>query len=248
MDNPDLAAAAAAPAAAIATAPMIDATHANLARLPASVTAVLGKVAGYDSGTGDIEWTTPDWARFPRAGHVLLEQGYTWTPAQVLAASGFDVEGKAVTPLMAAAGVRTRIAAGIQWTDIYGSDGALAATEAALKAFGPGGWYYGHVDCWLADWNLSEAQAAALLGTLIHGMTCRAVQWASPTSNAATVIPGTSMTLAQAQVDLSVTEAAWHAWAPPVPPPLAWQAQALAVVRGVAADVAGLEQLLAAHQ
>jgi len=248
VDNPDLV--AAAPAAAIATAPMIDATHANLARPTASLAAVLGNVAGYDSGTGDSECTPADWARFPRAGHVVLEQGYTWTPAQILAASGFDVEDKAVTPLMAAAGVRTRIAAGITWTTIYGSDSKLAATEAALQALGPS-WYYGHVDCWLADWNLTEAQAAALLGTLIHGMTCRAVQWASPSSNAATVIPGTTITLAQAQVDLSATEAAWHAYVP-VP---TWQAQAQAMAvtaRGLAADLAadtaGLLQLLAAHQ
>jgi hypothetical protein len=240
VDNPDLA------AAAPATVAMIDATHANLARLPANVAAALAKVCGYDSGTGDIEWTIPDWARFPKAGHVLLEQGYTWTPAQILTATGFDVENKAVTPLMAAAGVKERIANGIQWTLIYGSDGWLAAVEAALKALGPS-WYFGHVECFLANWNLSEAQAAALLGTLIHGMTCRAVQWASPTSNPATVIPGTTLTLAEAQVDLSVTEAAWHAYVAPVAPS-PWQAQALAIANGLAADLSGLKNLLAAHQ
>jgi hypothetical protein len=213
-----------------ATTPMIDATHANLARIPANVAAAVAKVAGYDSGTSDIQWTPADFSRFPHAGHVRLEQGYTWTLPQILNCEGFDVERGAVTPQVAAAGVQARINAGIQWTTIYGSDGSLAAVQAALKAFGPS-WYYGHVDCWLADWNLDEAQAAAKLGTEIHGMTCRAVQWASPATNPGTVIPGTTLTLAQAQADLSVTEAAWHAYVapaapkPPVPAPAVeyWQ-------------------------
>ena len=41
-------------------------------------------------------------------------------------------------------------------------------------------------------------------------MTCRAVHWASPTSNPGTIVPGGTLTLAQAQVDLSVAEDAWH--------------------------------------
>jgi hypothetical protein len=201
------------------TIPMIDATHANLARIPAAVAAVLPKVCGYDSGTPDIEWTGPDWSRFPRAGHMVLEQGYTWTAAQILACDGFDVERGTLTAVQAAEGTHMRVAAGIEWTVIYGSDGSLAAVEQALMALGHG-WYYGHVEAFLADWDLDLGQATAKLGTEIHGLTCRAVQWAPASLNASTLIPGTSLTLGHAQADLSVTDATWHAYVPPAPVPV----------------------------
>ena len=51
----------------------------------------------------------------------------------------------------------------------------------------------------IADWNLSEHLAGlAAYGDVYAG------QWASPTSNPNTVIPGTNHTLATANVDLNV--------------------------------------------
>jgi hypothetical protein len=132
------------------------------------------------------------------------------------------VESGAATPAGAVGWVKARITAGITWSTIYGTDSTLAAVKAALDAAGPAGWYSGHVNVWLADWNLSESGAAVLIGTLIHGMTCVAVQWASPTSNPRTIVPGGTATLQQANVDLSVADANWHpapAVTPPPPPP-----------------------------
>lgn len=198
------------------TSDLIDATHDNVGHIPGGTP----KVAGYTTGTKDIAWTAADWAMFPRAGHVRLEQGWAWGYAQAIGCDGFDVEAQAVTPAEVVQGVKWRIAAGLTWTTIYASDGLLAAVTRALQGAGPQGWYWGHVDCWLADWNLSEAEASAKLGQLIHGLTCRAVQWASPTSNPGTIVPGTTnVTLQQAQVDLSVSQPGWHAFTPPPPPP-----------------------------
>ena len=193
---------------------MVDATHASVAGVPASVP----KVAGYVTGTPDIEWVTADWARFPASGHVRIEQGYGPVPKPSLW-DVLDIETGAWQPGDVPGQVKSRIAAGITWTTAYASDGLLAEVEHALIAAGPHGWYYGHVDCWLADWNLNEVQAAALVGQLVHGMTCRAVQWASPTSNPHTLLPGTSRTLSQVNCDLSAAAAGWHPAALPPPPP-----------------------------
>jgi len=165
---------------------------------------------GYVTGTGYVPWTTTEWGYFPRAGHVRIDQ----SPGLASFAAGHadvaDVEYLAGTIGSFTVAIRERIAAGHQWSTIYGTDSTIAAAAAALQAAGQHGWYYGHVDCWLADWNLDEAQAAALIGRQVHGLTCRAVQWASPTSNPGLIVPGGSSTLAQLQVDLSIADAAWH--------------------------------------
>jgi hypothetical protein len=66
-------------------------------------------------------------------------------------------------------------------------------------------WSARHVRLWLADWSLSRAQAARLLGTRLDGHKIVAVQWASPASNPDTPLPRSSLTLEQANCDLSVT-------------------------------------------
>ena len=73
-------------------------------------------------------------------------------------------------------------------------------------------WFYGHVDCWLANWNLDKKDAEGLLGKLVEGMTCRAVQWASPSSNPTTIAPDSTQTLRDLNVDLSVTLPEWFAY------------------------------------
>jgi hypothetical protein len=193
------------------TVTLIDAIRVNAHNIPPSTP----KVAGYGTGIGDVPWTDAEWDLFPHSGLVVIDQ----TPGGAVFAAGqadvYDMEALAGTPGQFPALVKARIAKGITWSTGYGTDSTLAAAKAALDGAGPHGWYYGHVDCWLANWNLSEAQAAALVDTLVQGLTCRAVQWASPSSNPNTIVPGGTQTLAQAQVDLSVAEAAWH----PAPPP-----------------------------
>src|SRR5215469_3948355 len=189
-----------------ATETMIDAIRVNAHNIPRGTP----KVAGYVTGTGAVPWTAAEWGLFPRAGHVRIDQ----SPGLAVFAAGHadvaDVEFLAGTVSSFTHGVRARIAAGVQWSTIYGTDGTIAGAAAALQAAGAHGWYYGHVDCWLANWNLNEAEAAALIGQLVHGLTCRAVQWASPTSNPGTIVPGGKLNLTQAQVDLSVAEDSWH--------------------------------------
>jgi hypothetical protein len=55
-----------------------------------------------------------------------------------------------------------------------------------------------------------QAQADNLLGTRLHGHKVVAVQWASPSSNPNTPLPRSSLTLRQANCDLSVTLDYWH--------------------------------------
>lgn len=198
-----------------ATETMIDAIRTNARNIPGSTL----KVAGYVTGSGDVPWTSAEWGLFPKAGHVRIDQTPTGQAFALGDADVYDIEALAGTVTSFIHCVRQRISSGIQWSTAYGTDSTLAAVEAALEAAGPHGWYFGHVDCWLANWDLSESQAAALIGREVHGMTCRAVQWASPTSNPTTPVPGSGLSLASAQVDLSVAEASWHAPSAPKPEP-----------------------------
>lgn len=189
-----------------ATEPMIDATRVNAHNIPREAV----KVAGYVTGLGAVPWTAAEWALFPESGHVRIDQSPSLSSFAQGLADVADLEYLAGTVASFVAAVESRIDLGITWSTAYGTDSTLAAVEGALEAAGPHGWYFGHVDAWLADWNLSEAQAAGVVGTLVHGLTCRAVQWASPSSNPGTLVPGSGLTLAQAQVDLSVAEDSWH--------------------------------------
>ena len=191
-----------------ATEVMIDAIRVNAHNIPRSTP----KVAGYVTGTGAVPWTATEWGYFPRAGKVRIDQ----TPGLAVFSDGqadvADVEYLAGTigSFVDAVRARIRSRAGGGWSTIYGTDSTIAAADAELQAAGPHGWYYGHVDCWLANWDLDEAGAAALIGREIHGLTCRAVQWASPTSNPVTIVPGGTVNLTQAQLDLSVAQTTWH--------------------------------------
>lgn len=172
---------------------MVDTIHADVSHLPPT----LRKVLGYVTGTPDIQWTAGDWARFPRAAKVRLSQ---WPGQAVFTADGFDIEPGAWTVQAAVNGARARRQRG-QRTLFYLPRSLWGPARAAVAIAGLGGW----VDYGIADWSLSRAQAAELLGGRVVF-----VQYASPTSNPHTVIPGTRLTLAQANADLSVTLASWH--------------------------------------
>lgn len=187
---------------------MVDATH-DAIRANPKVIEGIPWVAEYVSGTTDIEATAQDWDIVP-AGikRVRIWQGYGPDPA-IDAFDEIDIERGAVTPQRAAAMVKKRVDGGITWTNLYASIDNLAATAKAIQAYGHDVWN-GHVTCRLADWNLNRAEATAKVGTYVAGMTCIGVQWASPTSNPNTILPGPSgLTLRQANVDLSVVDARW---------------------------------------
>ena len=190
--------------------PMLDATVAHARSIPLATV----KVAGYVTGAG-VAWDAKTWAWFPDAGKVRIEQD---PPAAVpLHSDVLDVERGAATPNDAPGWVLARVSAGLQWSTIYASSDVLGSVADEFRASGYSH-FLGHVDAWLADWNLTEHQAAALIGTQVHGLTVRAVQWASPTSNPNLIVPGSTATLAQALIDVSVAEAAWHGPAPLAPP------------------------------
>jgi hypothetical protein len=182
---------------------MADAIHADAGNVPVSIP----KVAGYVTGTSDIEWTATDWARFPDSGHVRIDQ----SPALAAWASGAadvaDIEKGTATQATAVQVALTRKARG-WWSFIYVAQGNFTAMQAAVDAAG----LSGSVQYWIANWDLDEAQAAAQLqGDVI------AVQYASPSSNPDTVVPGGTQTLAQANIDLSVTIPSWFQLVPPEP-------------------------------
>ena len=77
------------------------ATAANVDSIPH---AGLALVAGYTTGTPDIQWSAADWAKFPSAVHVTIDQGYgahdmdadirdvepgAWTPADAVKLDGW---------------------------------------------------------------------------------------------------------------------------------------------------------------
>lgn len=187
------------------TVTMIDAIRTNAENIPADTT----KVAGYVTGTGPVPWDDMTWQRFPATVRVTIDQSPSLSVFRLGNAEVADVETNAGTIGTFVQAVKDRMQFTNKRSTIYGTDSTIAATRDALNAAGKEGWYYGAVDCWLADWNLNQSQASAVIGTLVHGITCRAVQWASPTSNPDTQVPGSSKTLYEAQVDLSVAELAW---------------------------------------
>lgn len=191
---------------------MYDATHANVAHIPAGAQ----KVAGYITGTPDIQWTPDDWARFPHAGHVQIDQGYgsdATSQHDIHVLKVIDSEPGAFSPAGAAQIVHDRVQAGVKYTTIYCDRNDAPKMVPALRAVDPQHprWYIGHVRLWLAAPGLTLAEAEALIGTEYHGILCRAVQYAQT---------------AGGTVDVSVTAADWY----PAPPPPVTELEGILVV------------------
>lgn len=205
----------------VTVATYLDAEGANAGHIP-NTTLFIG---AYVSGTGDVPWNQGELNNFPGSHITRIYQGAGAYPGP----DGYDmidVESEAVTPAQAAQLIQSRVNNGYQWTIVYGTDATLQECSAAIQALGESIWN-GHVYSFLADWNLNEAEAASTLGTEIHGMTCVGVQWASPSSNPDTVVPGSTETLAQANIDLSVVDATriilpGKPQPPPPPSAVAW--------------------------
>jgi hypothetical protein len=164
-------------------------------------------VGGYVSGSGVVPWTVGDWNLFPKARKVRIEQDPSANP-DPHSYDAMDMEFRALTAAEVAAEHKRRVDAGVEWTTVYGTPSNLALVTAAIRGLG-GNYWDGHVNYWVANWNLDEEQAAALIGSFIDGATCVAVQWASPTSNPNTVVPGGAETLTRANIDISVVDGNW---------------------------------------
>lgn len=189
---------------------MIDVTGRSLPGLLAALAgrypAVLG---GYVTGTPDIDWPAGFWTEL--AGHTGLFR-FDQSPGLNLftggAADCADVEAGAATieAAISSAVHREKDHGWYSW--IYFSRSQLEharqlAADAGLKK----------VRYVVADWSMNLAAASAFLAA---NPDTSAVQWASPSSNPGSTVPGTSRTLADLDVDLSVTVDGW--FAPPKPP------------------------------
>jgi hypothetical protein len=178
----------------------IDATQANARNIPTDAIAV----AGYVTGTPGIQWSQADWDRFRLAGKMRIDQA----PGLAVFAAGYadaaDVEAGAATLDEFLAAARRR-AEGRHSTlyQSWGANGmALAIARGAVRANG----LAELVRYWVAEYSWSAAEAMAFMDS---NPDVIAVQFATPSSNPATILPGSTLTLAEAQCDLSVKRADW---------------------------------------
>ncbi|MGZ6570482.1 MAG: hypothetical protein ACXVHB_05865 [Solirubrobacteraceae bacterium] len=190
---------------------MLDTIGANAANIPAGTK----KVAIYLTGGGGIAWSNADVAKLQHDDPELqvvvrIDQSNSLLVLPVYLVK--DIEPGASTIAVAIEEARKRAAAGLR-TCLYTFEADMGAVRAAVAAAG----LEARIDYWVADWNLTRAEAIARLQ---RDPTLKAIQWASPSSNPHTLVPGTGRTLAQANIDLSVTRADWPAApAPPKPKP-----------------------------
>lgn len=172
---------------------MIDTIGATARNIPVRADVV----AGYITGSPDIIWSTSDWTMH-LGQHITIDQSNG--PA-VITADVYDVEAGAKTLAQAIAGARDRKSAGFPHSVIYISAASLTAARAAVAAAG----LTGHVYWLVANWALDQAEASALIRGDIIG-----IQFASPTTNPDTILPGTNhTTLREANCDLSVIADWW---------------------------------------
>jgi len=139
----------------IATVTVCDATRANAAHLPK------GPAAGYTTGSGSIPWGTAEWKAHPGAVRICQDPSASDTTADVL-----DVEQGAATVRVAAAWAEAAAAhvanatrPGQRHPAIYMSLSQVTPVVNALTAAG----IHSGVSLWVANWNLSAAEATALV-------------------------------------------------------------------------------------
>jgi hypothetical protein len=139
----------------IATVTVCDATHANVGSLPR------GAAAGYSTGRGSVPWTVADWNAHPGAVRICQDAGATDATADCL-----DVEAGAATigtcarwAGAAAANYAAARRPGQRRPAVYMS---LSSVTPVVNALIAGGIHEG-VSLWVANWNLTEAEATVLV-------------------------------------------------------------------------------------
>ncbi len=182
-----------------------DATHQNIAHLPPGQQA-----AGYTTGSPDIRWTAADWAAHP--GALRIDQD---AAASDFTADYLDVETNAATDAEVATWYKRALASyhaatrpGQRWPGFYTSASNVTPLVNALIA---GGVTSGP-RLIIANWNLTEPQAAAALAAAIAVLA----------SGTADPFPVTGIQFADpGPYDIDVYSSAWlHAVsAVPKPPP-----------------------------
>lgn len=195
---------------ALKTVLMADTIHDNVHNLPAT----MPRVAGYVTGSKDIQWTEADFGRFARTVRInQFPDMHTLGAGHVL-----DVENRAWTIPGAVAAAKVREAHD-RHTTFYISTGNHNATVNELAAAAAAaGLNRSTTFLWVANWSLSLEAATQMIGDHVDGYRIVAVQWASPSSNPHTPLPHSNLSLAEANADLSITDDAWLA-SPAMPPP-----------------------------
>jgi hypothetical protein len=139
----------------IATVPVYDAIRVNAGQLPP------GRAAGYTTGSGTVPWSAAEWAAHPGAVRIDQDPAASDRTADVL-----DVESGAATisdcpPWCEAAEANWATARrpGQRKPAVYCSASNVTSVVNALGAAGiksgPG--------LWVADWNLTQAEAVAIV-------------------------------------------------------------------------------------
>lgn len=184
----------------------VDTIHKFVPNIPEDSSAIQ-QVCGYVTevgNQGDIKWTQADWDRFP----AYVKRTIAQLPQNDPSADILDVETGAATDPTAVSWIKMRHMQQLP-AHIYVDAANVDALYSAVAAAGE----LANTYLWLADWNLDEAEATALLGTKYKGFPVDAVQWASPSSNPNTPLPGSQFTLRETSCDLSVSHpfSGWQA-------------------------------------
>lgn len=175
----------------------VDTIHDNVHKLPNNLLAVMG----YVTGTPDIKWTSSDWNYFYGASKVRVDQSSGLSQFALGQADVADVERGAGTVQEFLAAAYERRTKGLQST-LYISYGSL---DNAVLDVDRGG-LDKDVRYFVADYNWS---AAFSISQLKRNPSWVGVQFANPKYNPHTTIPGGSLTLSEANCDLSVKLADW---------------------------------------
>lgn len=181
-----------------------DTIDANAAFL-SSATPVLWYYVTGTTQAPEIEWEPADVARFPHTQTYRIDQGFgdQGDRRRWFACDEFDLEAGAWTVAALIPVIKARNE--IDWsTRVYASAGPWWALLAGLAQAGVSArsLYWRE-----ANWNLSETEARGLLSVVRY-----AIQWASPSSNPLTVIPGTNTELQVAGADLNVARMSGTGW------------------------------------
>lgn len=157
----------------ISIVPAFDAIRVNISHLPH------GQHCGYTTGGGDIEWTPAQFEADPDAVRICQDAAATDGTADVLdvergAATLADIPGWVHRAHMSYAAVARP---GQREPAIYTSASNVTAVANVLKEAG----LTSKVFLWMADWNLSDAQANADVEHASGVFPICGVQWASGT-------------------------------------------------------------------
>lgn len=170
---------------------MVDCIHGNVGKVRECFPHV-ALVAGYDTGSSDIRWTSADWDEVTRARATALhiDQSDSDLPMLSEIKEAEDIESGAKKIGVAVTIAHQRHARGLD-SVLYCSQSVLSELEDAIHADGLGP------------------------GEIL------AYQYADPGSNPRTVLPGTVLTLEEAPADLSVVRTEYVAKVRPPAPHLA---------------------------